>query len=89
MADVLRFATLLSLGVLSLSAQPRSSRLWQWDQVLARNAPHGLSYSVSDNVNTFFKKSHPCHYLCHQVVLSAFNDTARYPDQEGDNKKGM
>ncbi|GKB03689.1 hypothetical protein Tco_0831832, partial [Tanacetum coccineum] len=36
MAGVLRFATLLSLiyvGVLSLSAQRRSSRLWQWDQV--------------------------------------------------------
>ncbi|GJY94373.1 hypothetical protein Tco_0510734 [Tanacetum coccineum] len=36
MADVLRFATLLSLiyvGVLSLPAQRRSSRLWQWDQI--------------------------------------------------------
>ncbi|GJX96861.1 hypothetical protein Tco_0352659 [Tanacetum coccineum] len=34
MAYVLRFATLLSLyiGVLSLQAQRRSSRLWQWDQ---------------------------------------------------------
>ncbi|GJT88079.1 hypothetical protein Tco_1069796 [Tanacetum coccineum] len=35
MVDVLRFATLLSLiyvGVLSLPAQRRSSRLWQWDQ---------------------------------------------------------
>ncbi|GJS93038.1 hypothetical protein Tco_0800006 [Tanacetum coccineum] len=34
MAYVLRFATLLSLyvGVLSLPAQRRSSRLWQWDQ---------------------------------------------------------
>ncbi|GJT52990.1 hypothetical protein Tco_0988044 [Tanacetum coccineum] len=35
MADVLRFATLLSLiyvGVLSLPAQRMSSRLWQWDQ---------------------------------------------------------
>nr|GEW23771.1 hypothetical protein [Tanacetum cinerariifolium] len=36
MADVLRYATLLSLiyvGVLSLPTQRRSSRLWQWDQV--------------------------------------------------------
>ncbi|GJW85472.1 hypothetical protein Tco_0158617 [Tanacetum coccineum] len=35
MAYVLRFATLLSLyvGVLSLPAQRRSSRLWQWDQI--------------------------------------------------------
>ncbi|GJT18017.1 hypothetical protein Tco_0876723 [Tanacetum coccineum] len=35
MADVLRFATLLSLiyvGVLSLPTQRKSSRLWQWDQ---------------------------------------------------------
>ncbi|GJT80372.1 hypothetical protein Tco_1054714 [Tanacetum coccineum] len=92
MAGVLRFATLLSLiyvGVLSLPAQRRSSRLWQWDQVLARNVPHGSSHSVSDIVDTFFKKSHPSHYLYHQVVLFAFNDTARYPDQGGDNKKGV
>nr|GFA53612.1 hypothetical protein [Tanacetum cinerariifolium] len=36
MAGVLHFATLLSLiyvGVLSLQAQRRPSRLWQWDQV--------------------------------------------------------
>ncbi|GJT22409.1 hypothetical protein Tco_0892346 [Tanacetum coccineum] len=91
MAYVLRFATLLSLyvGVLSLPAQRKSSRLWQWDQVLAQNVPHGSIYSVSDIVDTFFKKSHPGHYLCHKVVLSAFNDTAHYPDQGGDNKKDM
>ncbi|GJU37638.1 hypothetical protein Tco_1185992 [Tanacetum coccineum] len=61
MAYVLRFATLLSLyvGVLSLPAQRRSSRLWKWDQVLAQNVPHGSSHSVSDIVDTFFKKSHP------------------------------
>ncbi|GJZ04013.1 hypothetical protein Tco_0537288 [Tanacetum coccineum] len=43
MADVLRFATLLSLyvGVLSLLAQRRSSRLWQWDQ-------HGEAWETRD-----------------------------------------
>ncbi|GJR30165.1 putative reverse transcriptase domain-containing protein [Tanacetum coccineum] len=58
-------------------------------QVLARNVPHGSSYSISDNVDIFFKKSHPGHYLCHQVVLSAFNDIAYYPDQGGDNNKDL
>ncbi|GJZ46454.1 hypothetical protein Tco_0594050 [Tanacetum coccineum] len=49
MVIVLCFATLLSLifvGVLSLPAQRRSSRLWQWDQVLARNVPHGQTVTV-------------------------------------------
>ncbi|GJU88308.1 hypothetical protein Tco_1300731 [Tanacetum coccineum] len=58
-------------------------------KVLDQNVPHGSSHSVSDSVDTFFKKSHPDHYLYHQVVLSAFNDIARYPDQGGDNKKGV
>nr|GEY53334.1 CSC1-like protein At1g32090 [Tanacetum cinerariifolium] len=35
--------------------------------VLARNVPHGSSHSVSDNVDQFFKKNHPGHYLCHQT----------------------
>ncbi|GJW62761.1 CSC1-like protein, partial [Tanacetum coccineum] len=39
--------------------------------VLARNVPHGSRHSVSDNVDTFFKKNHPGHYLCHQVVYNA------------------
>ncbi|XP_071730534.1 CSC1-like protein At1g32090 [Rutidosis leptorrhynchoides] len=37
--------------------------------VLARNMPNG--HSVSDNVEKFFKKNHPDHYLCHQVVYNA------------------
>ncbi|PWA41049.1 early-responsive to dehydration stress protein (ERD4) [Artemisia annua] len=40
-------------------------------KVLARNVPHGSSHSVSDNVDKFFKKNHPGHYLCHQVVYNA------------------
>nr|GEY37981.1 CSC1-like protein At1g32090 [Tanacetum cinerariifolium] len=39
--------------------------------VLARNVPQGSSHSVSDNVDQFFKKNHPGHYLCHQVVYNA------------------
>nr|XP_043628060.1 CSC1-like protein At1g32090 [Erigeron canadensis] len=37
--------------------------------VLVRNMPNG--HSVSDNVDKFFKKNHPDHYLCHQVVYNA------------------
>ncbi|KAL3500060.1 hypothetical protein ACH5RR_039153 [Cinchona calisaya] len=39
--------------------------------VLVRNIPHVSSYSTSDSVESFFKKNHPEHYLCHQVVYDA------------------
>ncbi|MFS7923153.1 putative calcium-dependent channel, 7TM region phosphate [Helianthus anomalus] len=39
--------------------------------VLVRNMPHGSNHSVSESVDTFFKKNHPNHYLCHQVVYNA------------------
>nr|GEY80265.1 CSC1-like protein At1g32090 [Tanacetum cinerariifolium] len=39
--------------------------------VLARNVPQGSSHSLLDNVDGFFKKNHPGHYLCHQVVYNA------------------
>ncbi|CAH1453286.1 unnamed protein product [Lactuca virosa] len=39
--------------------------------VLARNVPHVSGRSVSDSVDSFFKKNHPDHYLSHQVVYNA------------------
>lgn len=39
--------------------------------VLARNVPHVSGLSVSESVENFFKKNHPDHYLCHQVVYDA------------------
>ncbi|CAI9290757.1 unnamed protein product [Lactuca saligna] len=39
--------------------------------VLARNVPHVSGRSVSDCVDSFFKKNHPDHYLSHQVVYNA------------------
>ncbi|KAL6536357.1 hypothetical protein OROGR_012929 [Orobanche gracilis] len=34
--------------------------------VLVRNVPHVSGRSISDSVETFFRKHHPEHYLCHQ-----------------------
>ncbi|XP_024964432.1 CSC1-like protein At1g32090 [Cynara cardunculus var. scolymus] len=39
--------------------------------VLARNVPRLSGHSVSESVDNFFKKNHPDHYLCHQVVYDA------------------
>ncbi|PHU28816.1 CSC1-like protein [Capsicum chinense] len=39
--------------------------------VLVRNVPHESKRSISDNVENFFKKNHPDHYLCHQAVYNA------------------
>ncbi|KAI7753493.1 hypothetical protein M8C21_027365, partial [Ambrosia artemisiifolia] len=39
--------------------------------VLVKNVPHVPGHSVSDTVNSFFKKNHSTHYLCHQTVYNA------------------
>ncbi|KAL3497940.1 hypothetical protein ACH5RR_040672 [Cinchona calisaya] len=39
--------------------------------VLVRNIPHVSGRSTSDNVESFFRKNHPEHYLCHQAVYNA------------------
>lgn len=39
--------------------------------VLVRNVPHTSKRSVTDNVEAFFKRNHPDHYLCHQAVYDA------------------
>ncbi|KZV25536.1 hypothetical protein F511_27521 [Dorcoceras hygrometricum] len=39
--------------------------------VLVRNVPGASGRSISDNVETFFQKNHPDHYLCHQAVYNA------------------
>lgn len=38
-------------------------------QVLVKNVPYASGRSVSDSVEIYFKKNHPDHYLCHQVIL--------------------
>ncbi|GJZ59628.1 hypothetical protein Tco_0615444 [Tanacetum coccineum] len=72
MADVLRFATLLSLyvGVLSLPAQRRSSRLWQWDQVVLEFRACivvGLSIFGSAHVYCFLSS-----FYVIRMIISAF-----------------
>nr|GMD94365.1 CSC1-like protein At1g32090 [Ipomoea batatas] len=39
--------------------------------VIVRNVPHQSGRSISDNVESFFRKNHPDHYLCHQAVYNA------------------
>ncbi|XP_057521324.1 CSC1-like protein At1g32090 [Amaranthus tricolor] len=39
--------------------------------VLVRNVPHVSGRSISDSVDTFFKKNHRNTYLCHQAVYNA------------------
>ncbi|KAL2234626.1 CSC1-like protein At1g32090 isoform X1 [Sesamum indicum] len=38
--------------------------------VLVRNVPRDSGRSVSDSVETFFRRNHPDHYLCHQPVYN-------------------
>lgn len=38
-------------------------------QVLVKNVPYASGRSISDSVEIYFKKNHPDHYLCHQVIL--------------------
>ncbi|XP_073133743.1 CSC1-like protein At1g32090 [Henckelia pumila] len=40
-------------------------------QVLVRNVPNVSGRSISDNVESFFRRTHPDHYLCHQGVYDA------------------
>lgn len=48
-------------------------------QVIVRNVPHESGRSISDNVEGFFKKNHPDHYLCHQVFsLVLFVSCSKY-----------
>ncbi|KAK4486325.1 hypothetical protein RD792_008996 [Penstemon davidsonii] len=39
--------------------------------VLVRGVPHVSGRSVSDSVETFFRRNHPDHYLCNQAVYKA------------------
>ncbi|CAH9133023.1 unnamed protein product [Cuscuta epithymum] len=39
--------------------------------VLVRNIPHQAGHSISDRVESYFKKTNPDHYLCHQAVYDA------------------
>ncbi|KAL6549819.1 hypothetical protein OROMI_020307 [Orobanche minor] len=39
--------------------------------VLVRNVPHVSGRSVSDSIETFFRRNHPDHYLCQQAVYDA------------------
>ncbi|KAK1435943.1 hypothetical protein QVD17_01716 [Tagetes erecta] len=39
--------------------------------VLVRNVPRVPDRSISDTVDSFFKKNHSTHYLCHQTVYNA------------------
>ncbi|PIN20127.1 hypothetical protein CDL12_07184 [Handroanthus impetiginosus] len=39
--------------------------------VLVRNVPQESGRSVSDSVESFFRRNHPDHYLCHQAVYDA------------------
>ncbi|KAG8382082.1 hypothetical protein BUALT_Bualt05G0039500 [Buddleja alternifolia] len=43
----------------------------EYDRVLVRSVPHDSGRSVSDSVESFFKRNHPDHYLCHQGVYNA------------------
>ncbi|GKC51905.1 hypothetical protein Tco_1074650, partial [Tanacetum coccineum] len=61
--------------ILISNVQPKSLKRAEQITVLARNVPHGSSHFVSDNVDGFFKKNHPGHYLCHQVVTKSRSKT--------------
>ncbi|RAL54753.1 hypothetical protein DM860_001881 [Cuscuta australis] len=39
--------------------------------VIVRNVPHESGRSISDSVESHFKRNHPNHYLCHQAVYNA------------------
>ncbi|KAG9154029.1 hypothetical protein Leryth_000539 [Lithospermum erythrorhizon] len=39
--------------------------------VLVKNIPHTSGHSISDSVESFFRKNHPDQYFCHQAVYDA------------------
>ncbi|KAL0408003.1 UNVERIFIED_CONTAM: CSC1-like protein [Sesamum radiatum] len=49
-----------------------ASKGWRPEQftVLVRNVPRDSGHSVSDSVETFFRRNHPDHYLSHQPVYN-------------------
>ncbi|KAF3654313.1 CSC1-like protein [Capsicum annuum] len=69
-----RLLTLDPCGLTRIPIESHANKelqLVDMNQVLVRNVPHESKRSISDNVENFFKKNHPDHYLCHQAVYNA------------------
>lgn len=62
------YSLVASMRLRFLASQGRRAEQFT---VLVRNIPHVSGRSTSDSVESFFRKNHPEHYLCHQAVYNA------------------
>lgn len=62
------YDTVASMRLQFLASQQRRAEQYT---VLVRNVPRVSGRSISDSVDTFFKKNHRNTYLCHQAVYNA------------------